>query len=375
MKNRFCRLAVLAVCVVWLCIGAVACRERPDHGDPSPDVPTVSPTGTDVREDPADTEDPGTPADPVPTETDLPEKTPSESCDHRYILYDHANPGCTMDGYDIYRCTECGDSYSVIFPALGHDYVLAERSAPCASEGAWAVYYCSREDCPAVYRDTTPSAAHVCATWETVTPAGCESDGLERSVCDACGETVYRTLYATGHTVVYRLPRDGGEPAEDCLSCGADEDIRETYLPVPRGDSVWGYRCLGSFVNGRAMRRLYADVLEQLLSFGSNDKKGDVCAAFTPSAYHLTMEEGLMVLAYLRADSPMIFWLDTKNDVSSQTVRLFVRREFRDAADRLTVDAELQAIISDICSAVPVNGLQQYADYERAVAAYRARQT
>ena len=68
---------------------------------------------------------------------------------------------CTDDGGNLYTCTECRKTRIELLPALGHDYVVEEVIEPTELEDGYTVYKCVR--CGDSYRDayTEPSASAI----------------------------------------------------------------------------------------------------------------------------------------------------------------------------------------------------------------------
>jgi DNA-directed RNA polymerase subunit RPC12/RpoP len=73
---------------------------------------------------------------------------------HDYQITKSVAPTCTEDGYDVYTCTKCGDSYQETRKALGH---------------AWS-------------------------EWSIDEPATCTETGKQSRSCSRCGETETQTI-------------------------------------------------------------------------------------------------------------------------------------------------------------------------------------
>ena len=67
---------------------------------------------------------------------------PSASCTHNYIKSEEA-ASCISDGVITYTCDNCGDVYTEITPALGHDYEAVVTPSTCEGVG-YTTYTCSR---------------------------------------------------------------------------------------------------------------------------------------------------------------------------------------------------------------------------------------
>lgn len=134
--------------------------------DPEPETPVV--------EDPVDPEpevvDP-TPVDPTPVDPTPvdPEPQPEpEAHTHSYSLVDHKDASCSSDGYNTYAC-ECGDTYTEVIPATGHNYVEDPSTAVEATEdhaGKTADKIC--ENCgDTISGEEIPAIEHVSHRSET----------------------------------------------------------------------------------------------------------------------------------------------------------------------------------------------------------------
>lgn len=176
-------------------------------------------------------------------------------------------PSCVEDGYTVFICIACGDSYEdCCVPALGHmweDWVVIKeatenatglRARTCGAcgqteesvidrlsgadghvhgyagkvvsstctEAGYTVYVC---ECGASYReDFTSPLGH--AYVKDVTKATCEKDGYTIYTCSACGDS-YKgdEIRATGHdyadTVIAPTCDKEGFTIHTCENCGA----------------------------------------------------------------------------------------------------------------------------------------------------------
>ena len=123
-------------------------------------------------------------------------------------------PSCTKEGYTMYICTICGDSYiGATYPALGHNWDdgTVTREPGCTEAGE-QTFACKR--CKETRTDSIPAAGH---KWDpgTVTKAPtCAESGVQTLTCTVCGETKTQTLAATGkHTYQNGI----------CTVCGAKD--------------------------------------------------------------------------------------------------------------------------------------------------------
>lgn len=83
----------------------------------------------------------------------IPETLPVEPVkehEHEYSVTDALDPDCEMTGYKLYTCNGCGDYYTEILDALGHDGKLTKESKASYTTYGFKEYTCQR--CGAVYR-------------------------------------------------------------------------------------------------------------------------------------------------------------------------------------------------------------------------------
>ena len=69
----------------------------------------------------------------------------SGSCDHRYVAGAPVAATCTTQGYTVYTCSLCKNSYQDNFvAALGHNYVKGNVVPATCTQTGYTVYTCSR---------------------------------------------------------------------------------------------------------------------------------------------------------------------------------------------------------------------------------------
>ena len=105
---------------------------------------------------------------------------------HQYTSIIKKEATCSEDGLKESTCSSCGNVYTEIIPALGHNYQRTV-TAPTCSEKGFTTYKCSR--CGDTYiSDYTDTIPHQSATWYTVNNPTTTADGLAEKRCDYCGE-------------------------------------------------------------------------------------------------------------------------------------------------------------------------------------------
>ena len=102
---------------------------------------------------------------------------------------------CEEDGYVTYTC-ECGDTYTVVYPALGHSYVTTTVNATCETAGS-VTTTCT------TCGDTTVEVIEALGHNYELTdskPATCTADGMNAYVCSNCRDQKSEVIAALGHS-------------------------------------------------------------------------------------------------------------------------------------------------------------------------------
>ena len=149
-------------------------------------------------------------------------------------------PDCITDGYVLYTCFVCGDTYSEVIPAAGHQYYDVVKAPDCENSG-YTIHTCML--CGDSYADGRVEAlGHSYALTEQVVPT-CVTAGKKVYVCTTCGDSYTDTLPATGnHTYDYICD-------EKCNVCGYIRDDAHVYGymgtvdPTCGEDGSDGYKC------------------------------------------------------------------------------------------------------------------------------------
>lgn len=147
------------------------------------------------------------------------------SIDHYYVKSSTVAPTCTADGYSVYECDNCGNTYNAEFvEMLGHNYIVTkEVESSCTTEG-YSVYTCSR--CGDTYNDNVVSVnGHDYGSWYTVKDSTCEETGTQRRDCISCGAYETESIEEKGHdyipTVTAPTCTAQGYTTNDCSRCDA----------------------------------------------------------------------------------------------------------------------------------------------------------
>ncbi len=142
---------------------------------------------------------------------------------HAYAKGEIVAPTCTEEGYTVYICQSCGDSYQADkTAAVGHNYISEEVEASC-TEGGYTVYECTR--CGNSYESEGTSALGHAFEDKRVEPTCTESGGVYH-VCVRCGFSYESdTVFPSGHSYESEIVKlatctEEGERHYRCVKCG-----------------------------------------------------------------------------------------------------------------------------------------------------------
>lgn len=151
-----------------------------------------------------------------------------ESSGSAYVAGKTVKPTCTTDGYTVYTCTRCGDSYNGdIVKALGHDYRPVTTDATCTEDG-YVTHTCTR--CKTFYKEEgAEKLGHIEVIDAEAVDATCmEAGSTESSHCERCGEILSEAepVEALGHdyesVVSEPTCEEAGYTTHTCTRC---EDV------------------------------------------------------------------------------------------------------------------------------------------------------
>ncbi len=169
--------------------------------------------------------------DPTCTATGLTEGSHCETCGvtlvaQTVVAAKGHSAGDEANCEDAQNCTVCGAELEA---ALGHDYASTVVPPTCTVDG-YTLYTCTR--CGDTYTDTPVTAAgHKAVTDKAVDPT-CTATGLtEGSHCETCGATlVAQTVVAAkGHTAGAEADCENDQT---CTVCGTVLDAAKGHNPV-----------------------------------------------------------------------------------------------------------------------------------------------
>ena len=144
---------------------------------------------------------------------------------HSYVKQVHEG-SCTEDGYTLYFCVRCHDSYKDdVVTATGHNYEAVETVAATCTASGYVKYECTNENCGHSYRERTNALGHAWEAVETV-ESTCSENGhikyeCSRDNCDAAYTTVLpKSAHDMESTVVAPTCEKRGYTRHECKDCG-----------------------------------------------------------------------------------------------------------------------------------------------------------
>ncbi len=155
------------------------------------------------------------------------------SIDHYYTSGETVLPTCTEQGYTVYECVQCGDTYEADYTqASGHRYI-ASFTMPTCTEPGYMVNTCT------VCGDTVETLASEATGHyftKTVVSPTCDAEGYTEYTCIVCGysyeedytETVEHTYVSSYTSPTCTSP---GLYTYTCTICG-DTYTEESGLPT-----------------------------------------------------------------------------------------------------------------------------------------------
>ena len=146
----------------------------------------------------------------------------AEYLSHNYQIAKTQSPTCTAEGYNLYKCVDCGDEYRAdIVEKLNHQWSATQIVPPSCTASGYTQYKCTR--CPTVYTgDFVNPTGHTYKT-TTVAPT-CTSRGYDIDICEICSFEGATTNYVAkiGHNY---------------------EATANTYPATCTDDGFYGYKC------------------------------------------------------------------------------------------------------------------------------------
>ena len=156
----------------------------------------------------------------------------SVPCDHTFAAVQTVEPSCTEQGYTVYACTLCGQSYTDDFtPAKGHTMREIVVEPTCTHQG-YTTHFCTV--CGYEYSDAYKEARGHKYVSEKIDPT-CTQAGCTLHTCSVCGDS-YRDDYreALGHAYAEETfaptCTSEGYTKQTCSRCG--DEVTMDYVPA-----------------------------------------------------------------------------------------------------------------------------------------------
>ena len=130
---------------------------------------------------------------------------------------------CAQNGYELYKCNDCGKDYFIALPATGaHNYVDTDAKDPTCTEIGWDAYHtCSV--CGDTNYQEKPALGHDYDDG-VITPPTCTEQGYTTHTCSRCDATKVDTYVdALGHTP--KSPVEEGRVDADCENDGHYDSV------------------------------------------------------------------------------------------------------------------------------------------------------
>lgn len=149
------------------------------------------------------------------------DKTVVRDHDHKHDYVVSCTATCTEDGYMVYTCSICGDSYNGEFmEAFGHFYDISFKDPTCSEAGA-VIYTCC--DCQDSYSEEIPALSHEYKA--VVTEGTCHEAGYTTYTCTSCGHSYKETTGTTlehqySISVIKPTCSKPGYTTHICTHCG-----------------------------------------------------------------------------------------------------------------------------------------------------------
>ena len=158
----------------------------------------------------------------------------SEECSHNYIEKVVA-PTCVTEGYTIYVCDLCGESYiDKYVDKLGHSFTnyVPDKNATCEKDGTKTAK-CDRCDATDTITDEGSKLGHSFTNYVSDKNATCEKDGTKTAKCDRCDatDTIIDEDSKLGHSFTNYVSDKNATCEEDgtktakCDRCDATDTI------------------------------------------------------------------------------------------------------------------------------------------------------
>lgn len=288
-------------------------------------------------------------------------------------------PTCTMKGYDVLTCRECGAVKYVNYTnPTGHvesewitdkeatETELGERHKECTECGK------------VLEREQVNPHSHDLVSVPALNPT-CTTAGYDAyEYCTICGNSTFAEIPALGHEFSAWISLGNGTHTRTCAnddthveiqSCSGDTSDggelpicevcgTEYAFSARLGNSSYGYYALAEYQKGNEMQELYSAMratCEEFL-FSTEDLIKDqyghcVIGKYNYKELSLTSDEAMGVWKLFYVDNPSYYWLSPVIATVGDELHLSVDGEYADHAAREEYDAMIAAKIEE-CNAL-----------------------
>lgn len=145
---------------------------------------------------------------------------------HSYVMVENVEPTHTVDGYQKFSCSTCGNTFREVIAAEGHNFEYVSYTAPTCTADGGALYRCTGCSAERTDREAAPGHKY---TVSDETPATCTEAGSKTSKCDVCDDIKKEEFAPFGHDTsgCQRLEptcTENGSLKGVCATCGEDID-------------------------------------------------------------------------------------------------------------------------------------------------------
>ena len=141
---------------------------------------------------------------------------------------------CTEDGVRTYTCSDCGDTYTEVIPATGHNFYWEVQNPGNCTTDKVEVQVCATCGATGETR-TTPAPGHSFKQIEEIIVAPtCDSEGVAAKVCEVCGYKERHEIPNLDHDYVEtkRVESTCTEAGYIKYTCSNCSDSYKEYLPL-----------------------------------------------------------------------------------------------------------------------------------------------
>ena len=183
----------------------------------------------------------------------------SSDCSHSYYLSDHSAPTGTTDGYNVYTCRDCGNSYREVVPATGQKISTSDPMVTNAPQSGYGkdsksvklfdlpVY--SGEITPRYESDITDSKGYRHRDCYSLLPMANNNDAYVRYEIDDKYSTLSGKLYKTesGLASMWIEIYDGDEFIYSSAKVNDDNPVAEFSIDISGIDYLTIYPLVDSY--------------------------------------------------------------------------------------------------------------------------------